>query len=306
MLSILIVSYQSRDMLAKCLDSLSANPPDCAWEIVVADNASTDGSVELLRERYPHIQLIINRDNVGFARAANQACAASKGEQVCFLNSDTEVEPGAMARMSALLSDNSRVGAVGPQMRLLTGTPIFSAFRFPTLTRPLFDLAWVRGMIPTEKRKLVYEGWDFSAVREVDWISGACLMTRRALLDRVGLFDERFFMYFEDVDLCLRIRRAGYSIYYLGDAVVVHRTRGSTAGTLTPTLFLTEQRSRLLFFIKHYGFWGGLVIRACMAAGALWRIAALVFRRSKRRAHNTLAVNLRIVREALFPVGAER
>jgi len=148
--------------------------------------------------------------------------------------------------------------------------------------------------------------WDAAATREVDWVSGACLMVRRQLLERLGAFDPAFFMYFEDVDLCRRLSAAGHAVWYVGDAVVVHHTRGSTLGQLTPGLFLMEQRSRLRYFRKHYGVPGAVFIRAAMGIAALWHLASLPFHRGSARASRGVRVNLDLLREALTPARSPR
>ena len=305
-LSVVIVSYRSRRLLAECLDSLTAHPPGMPWEAVVVDNASDDGSVDLVRTRYPNVRLLANEANVGFGRAANQGVAAASGELLCFLNSDARVTPGALESLAAVLRREPRVGAVGPRTMGGDGRVLSSCFRFPTLARPLLNVRPLSDVLPRAALRLAYEPWDAAATRPVDWVSGACLMVHRDLLDRLGAFDPAFFMYFEDVDLCRRLWAAGRAVWYVGDAVVVHHTRGSTLGVHTPALFLMEQRSRLRYFRKHYGVSGMAVIRAAMGLAALWRLAASPFHRADARASHDVRVNLELLREALVPARSPR
>jgi len=305
-LAVVVVSYRSRQLLGECLDSLIAHPPAMPWEAVVVDNASDDGSADLVRQRYPAVRLLANEANVGFARAANQAAAAVRGDLVCFLNSDARVTPGTLDGLAAMLRLHPDVGAVGPRTTASDGRVIRSCFRFPTLARPLLNVRPLRDVLPKSTLGLAYEPWDAAATRAVDWVSGACLMVRRDVLERLGAFDQGFFMYFEDVDLCRRLWAAGSGVWYVGDAVVVHHTRGSTLGVHTPALFLMEQRSRLRYFRKHYGVPGMVFIRGAMGVAALWHLAALPFHRGTARASQGVRVNLELLREALAPARGPR
>jgi len=305
-LTVVIVSHRSRQLLGECLDSLIAHPPAMPCEIIVVDNASDDGSTDLVRRRYPTVRCFVNEANLGFARAANQGAAAARGDLICFLNSDARVMAGTLDGLAAVLRRNPGVGAVGPRTTGSDGRPIRSCFKFPTLARPLLNVRPLRTVLGTSALALAYEPWTATATREVDWVSGACLMVRRQLLERLGAFDPAFFMYFEDVDLCRRLSAAGHAVWYVGDAVVVHHTRGSTLGQLTPGLFLMEQRSRLRYFRKHYGVPGAVFIRAAMGIAALWHLASLPFHRGSARASRGVRVNLDLLREALTPARSPR
>ncbi len=305
-LAVVIVSYRSRQLLGECLDSLIAHAPAMPCEIIVVDNASGDGSADLVRQRYPAVRLLANEANLGFARAANQGAAAAHADLFCFLNRDARVTASTLDRLAAILRRNPGVGAVGPRTTGSDGRVIRSVFRFPTLARPLLNVRPLRTVLGKATLALAYEPWDAAATREVDWVSGACLMVRRELLERLGAFDSEFFMYFEDVDLCRRLWAAGHAVWYVGDAVVVHHTRGSTLGQHTPGLFLMEQRSRLRYFRKHYGAPGMIFIRAAMGVAALWHLAAVPFHRGSARASRGVRVNLDLLREALTPARSPR
>lgn len=300
MLSIVLVAYESRELLTACLAALAAHPPEEPCETIVVDNASDDGTPAMVRARFSGVQLIENPSNVGFARAANQGAAAAHGDLVCFLNPDAEVTAGALTRLAGVLRAGPAVGAVGPRTVRADGVALRSCFRFPTLVRPLLDLPGLRGLVSPARVRLAYEAWDSAATRDVDWVSGGCLMTSRAVLERVGAFDEAFFMYFEDADFCRRLHRAGLAVRYVGAATVVHHTRGSTGGRLTPKLFEIEQRSRVHYVRKHYGRAAALAVRGAAAAAALARIGALARPRAVRRSER-LRMNLRIVRDAVLP-----
>ena len=305
-LAVVIVSYRARQLLAECLDSLFAHPPAMPWEAVVVDNASDDGSADLVRKRYSAVRLLANDANLGFARAANQGASAARADFVCFLNSDARVMPGTLDRLVAILRQQPGVGAVGPRTTGSDGHVIRSCFKFPTLARPLFNVRPLRTVLGPSTLALAYEPWDPTTTRAVDWVTGACLMVRRDALERLGAFDPEFFMYFEDVDFCRRLWVAGRAVWYVGDAVVVHYTRGSTLGVHTPGLFLMEQRSRLRYFRKHYGVPGMVFIRGAMGLAALWHLAALPFQRGPARASQGVRVNLDLLREALAPARGPR
>jgi len=305
-LAVVIVSYRARQLLAECLDSLFVHPPAMPWEAVVVDNASDDGSADLVRKRYSAVRLLANDANLGFARAANQGASAARADFVCFLNSDARVMPGTLDRLVAILRQQPGVGAVGPRTTGSDGHVIRSCFKFPTLARPLLNVRPLRTVLGPSTLALAYEPWDPTTTRAVDWVSGACLMVRRDALERLGAFDPEFFMYFEDVDLCRRLWAAGRAVWYVGDAAVVHHTRGSTLGVHTPGLFLMEQRSRLRYFRKHYGVPGMVFIRGAMGLAALWHLAALPFQRGSARASQGVRVNLDLLREALAPARGPR
>ena len=251
-LSIAVVSYNARDDLKACLDSIVETTTGDAPEVIVADNASTDESVAMMRERFPGVGVIELGDNVGFSRACNAAWKRTSQPLVLFLNSDTVVPPGALGRMVSLLNARPDVGAIGPLLHNTDGTVQMSHGRMMSLLsemrQKLLDAGYGNGHGPLRR----YVDALHRSERDVDWVSGACLLTRREVLEKIDGFDETFFLYSEDVDLCARIRGLGLRILFTPDVTITHH-RGRSASADRERVFVESQRSRLHFYAKHYG-----------------------------------------------------
>jgi GT2 family glycosyltransferase len=251
-LTIAIVSYNARDELENCLRSILENTDGCKLEIIVTDNASTDGSVALLESAFPSVAIERSSENVGFSRASNCSWRRARGELVLFLNSDTIVPRGAIVTMVAHMKARPEIGALGPRLCNAEGALEMSFGTMLSLAaeawQKLLNAGYRNGAGPLKgfvEARLARE-------RDVDWVSGACLMTRRALLETIGGFDESFFLYSEDVDLCARIRAQGKKIVFTPDVEVTH-LRGRSTSKLPNKAFVESQRSRLHFYAKHYG-----------------------------------------------------
>jgi GT2 family glycosyltransferase len=250
-LSIIIVSWNTRELLAQCLESIYTYPPLGEFEVWVVDNASSHGSAAMVRERFPQVHLIENCENVGFARANNQAIRASTGRYVLLLNSDTIAQPNALARMVAFMGAHPEAGIVGAYILNPDGSPQYCFGKFPTL---ISESAFAWGLnthSPFSARFAPRLGFrdDFVAT---DWVVGAALMVRREVLERVGLLDESYFMYSEEIDLAYRVKQAGWQIFVLGAARVVHVGQQSSKqmpGRMKAQLY----HSKVLYFQKHHG-----------------------------------------------------
>jgi len=245
-LSIIIVSYNARADLERCLDALLASPPATSHEIVVVDNASTDGSADAARRRRVHV--IENQENIGFGRANNVGIRASDGERLLLLNSDTIVPAGAIDRLMGELDRDPHVAVVGP--RLVDGHGR-AELSFGRMIGPLNELRQKRrgrGDVERLTRERQYP----------DWVSGACMLVRRADAEAAGLFDERFFMYTEDVDFCAAIRARGRRILFAPEVEVVHVGGGSAAAAPDAT-YAAYRRSQIAFYEKHHPGWAPLL-----------------------------------------------
>jgi GT2 family glycosyltransferase len=281
-LSIIIVNWNTRDLLATCLDairrSLSSEGADTTLqaEVIVVDNGSTDGTVEMLRRDYPDVRLIENRENVGFARANNQGLAASRGRYLLLLNTDAFLRGPALARLVRFMDEHPEAGIVGPRLYFGDGTLQRSCYAFPTLATEFYGAIGLDRLFPRSRLfgryRLGY--WDMRDVREVDVVMGACLMARREVFEQIGGLDERFFMYSEEVDWCYRARQAGWRIYYVPQAEATHLW-GGTARVLPVQTVVQLYHSRLLFFRKHYGPATTAAYKAVLALACLVRLAAL-------------------------------
>jgi GT2 family glycosyltransferase len=256
-LSIIIVSYNARADLARCLESLHTPPPSVPHEIVVVDNGSTDGSADAVRH-WRDVTVIDNGANLGFARANNVGIRASAGALVLLLNSDTVVPPGAIDRLAALLGRRPDAAIVAP--RLVDGSG-------------RAELSFGPGLGPFNelRQKVLFRGQVHGApvlsglvermtrcAHEPGWVTGACLLVRRADAEAVGLLDERYFMYMEDVDFCTTIRARGRAILFVPDVEVVH-LRGRSAASAPEATRRAYRRSQLMFYEKHHAKWAPLL-----------------------------------------------
>jgi len=253
-LAIVIVSFNARADLERCLSSIDAAPPASPFEIILVDNASTDGSPELVRARWPAVRVLPQARNLGFAAACNVGIRATCAELVLLLNGDTIAPPGALDGLVARLRASPDVAVAGPRLVDEGGIPELS---FGRMIAPLAELrqkalatrlARRAPAAVSRVRRLT------SAERYPDWVSGACLLVRRADAEAAGLLDERFFLYTEDVDFCAAIRRLGRRVLFTPAAEIVHlrgRSRASAAGATERAY----RASQLAFYAKHHPGW---------------------------------------------------
>ena len=245
--SIIIVSFNAREDLVRCLESLHADPPSAPHDVFVVDNGSTDGSVEAARQ-WTGVRVIENDANLGFARATNVGIRASRGADLLLLNSDTSVPAGAVDRLLSELHAHDDVAVVGPRLVDAHGRAELS---FGPMIGPLNELRQqrrARGPVDELTRQRQYP----------DWVSGACLLVRRGDAEAVGLLDERYFMYTEDVDFCAAIRARGRRVLFTPDVQVVHQ-RGRSAATAPGDTRSAYRRSQIAFYEKHHPFWAPLL-----------------------------------------------
>jgi len=259
-LSIIIVSYNARQHLEDCLHSLSATPPSTPHDIIVVDNASPDDSVATVRRRWPDVRVIEQTANVGFAAANNIGIRASRSELILLLNNDTVVPAGAIDALVVRLFARPDVAIAGPRLIDRVGRPELSFGRMISpfnelrqkTTVGLYrrDVGWVSRWIEHETQR----------EQLVDWVSGACLLVRRADAEAVGLLDERYFLYTEDVDFCAAIRAHGRHVLFSPAAHVVH-LGGRSRATIPAASTRAYRRSQIAFYEKHHPAWAP-VLRA--------------------------------------------
>ena len=245
--SAVVVSYNSAADLPDCLRSLRS---EGVAEVVVADNASVDTSVEVVRRLDPEATIVETGANLGFGTAANRGVAVVRGDHVLILNPDTVVEPGTVKALSEALDRDPGLAAVGPRLENVDGSLYPSVRRFPNLTvafgHAFLGLIWPSN--PATRRYRMLD-WDHDQpAAGVDWVSGACVLVRRTAFDMVGGFDEGYFMYVEDVDLCWRLGQAGWRIGYEPAGRVVHSLGGSSR--LVPYRMIAEHHRSLLRFVS--------------------------------------------------------
>jgi GT2 family glycosyltransferase len=254
-LAVIIVSYNVRDELIACLESLVGHTDPYPTEIVVVDNASTDGTLDAVRERWPTVRAIDAGGNLGFARANNIGIRQTQSEFVLLLNPDTLLPPGALPTLVRGLAVHPEAAAAGPRLIDENGFPELS---FGWVIGPFGELRQkvVGALYRRRVRRVVrmVDRWARSAGRR-EWVSGACLIVRRADLESVGLLDERYFMYTEDVDLCVSLRRRGREILFVPQSEILH-LRGRSAGR-NPATERVRRRSQLAYYEKHHPAWVG-------------------------------------------------
>jgi len=258
--SVIIVSWNARDYLVQCLESLDAKACRHPFEIVVVDNASSDGSADCVTERFPHVRLVRNTENSGFARGNNIGVAASKGRYLCFVNSDVKVLPDCITRLVDYCEEHAEVGIVGPRVIGGDGQVQRSCWGTPTIWNMLWRAVAFDTLFP---RCRLFTGfslnhWSQDTVTPVGILSGCFWLVRRQALGKVGLLDENFFMYAEDMDWCKRYWDNGWQVVYFPLAEAIHYGGGSSANA--PLRFYIERhRAALQYWRKHHS----RVVAAC-------------------------------------------
>jgi GT2 family glycosyltransferase len=297
-LSVVIVNWNTRALLAECLASLDAHvPAELDTQVIVVDNASSDGSAALVRDEWPAIELIVNESNVGYQRANNQALCRCSGEQILLINADAVLTAGCLDAMRARLAADTRAGIVGPRLVYADGTwQRWTAGHRLDATAAAVSFLFADRVAP---RRGIWLARDTGEAFQPGWVSSACMLVRRGVLDQIGLMDERFFAYMDDVDLCERAIDAGWHVWYEPAATAVHVMGASSTqqtGTTSPLAlrnlyrYIEVHRGRragaaarmagTLGSIARAGVHSALGVRSGphrAAAGAHWRNARLAF-----------------------------
>ncbi|MGB2988576.1 MAG: glycosyltransferase family 2 protein [Candidatus Zixiibacteriota bacterium] len=253
-LSIIIVNYNVRDLLRKCLKSILSFQKDLSFEVMVIDNNSEDQSTEMIKQEFTGIALLENSRNLGFSAACNQGTKRSRGRFVLLLNPDTEFTPGGITEMVKFMDSHTQAGICGPRMTDSRGKVHYSCRSFPSyLTAISSGQSILNRLFPRNPLSRKYLRKDLNRTERIqtDWVSGSCLLTKREVFERIGLLDTRFFMYVEDVDLCYRAEKAGYSVHCFPNVTVIHHTGGSSRKRRV-LMLVEHHRSMYRFHRKHY------------------------------------------------------
>jgi hypothetical protein len=266
-LTVAIVSYNAKEELAACLESLWASTRLDSFEVIVADNASTDGTVEMLVDRFPRVRIIASPENLGFGRASNLCWHEAKSSLVLFLNSDTVVSDRALDRLVELARERPEAGAIGPRLLYPDGEIQMSFGAMPGIASEVLQKLWNAGYARGKGPLRSAVRRRYTRERTVDWVSAACLLTRRDTLETVSGFDENFFLYSEDIDLCARIRATGARILFTPEVEIVHLLGRSVAKNRDRVVY-ESHRSRLYFYQKHHRSLEVLLLKLYMAAKA--------------------------------------
>jgi GT2 family glycosyltransferase len=252
-LSVVIVTWNCKQYLEEFFESAGELLQSPSTQVIVVDNASTDGSPDFIATRYPRVQVIRKQTNLGFAKANNVGLAAAKGEFICLINPDVKLLPGCFERVMQTMRTQQDIGLLGPQMLGRDGLVHRSTMRFPTVWNCLcqalaLDVSFAGRLF---KGQLMRD-FKHDETREVDVLNGWFWMTRRRALEEVGHLDERFFMYGEDIDFCKRFHDRGWKRVYLADARAVHYGGGSSSNAPV-RFYIEQQRANLQYFRKHHG-----------------------------------------------------
>ena len=284
-LSVIIVSYNTREMTLDCLRVLLPQLKGFTSEIFVVDNASADGSVAAVREAFPQVQCIENPRNAGFGAANNLAMAQAHGEFLLLLNSDAFPKPGAIAHLVSYLRTHPEAAVAGPRLLNADGTLQLSCFKFPTPLRCWMENLWLSAALPRHPKIGDYRLWPHDAERRVDSVIGACMLVRRTAYEQIGGFDERFFMYSEETDWQWRMQKAGWGVAFTPAAEVTHLA-GASGADDKPRISRYFFESLDWYVRKHHGWPGLISVRLAMVIGCglralLW--SAVMLAQPRRR-----------------------
>jgi hypothetical protein len=256
--SIIILNYRSKGLVHQCVKTIKLYGTGCSKEIIVVDNASSDGVGEMLRQRHPDVRFIASAENAGYAAGNNLGIRAASGRYLLIMNPDITVRPGSIDAMVRFMDERRDVGMLGPRLVHPDGTLDESCYRFPTRAVPVYRRTPL-GRLAAGRRELdkyLMADYDRKETREVDWLLGAVLMVRRAAMDRVGPLDERYFLYFEDTDWCRRFWQAGHKVVYFTGAEMVHyHERLSAQGSWFVSPFRRSTRIHIASAIKYFAKW---------------------------------------------------
>lgn len=288
-LSIVIISYNTRRLLEKCLVSIYnfLSQSKFKYEVIVVDNASSDSSQVMVKSKFPQVTLIENKKNLGFAIANNQGIKMAKGEYILLLNSDTEVKENAIEVLVKEAGKDKNIGVVGPKLVNPDGSYQPSVGYFPTIFKIALWMMFIDDIPIISKIIKPYHAERSSFYKkrqDVDWVSGACMLVKARALKKSGLFDEKIFMYGDEVELCFRIKESGYLILYTPEGAILHHKgasgEGKHAGVLEEFKFL------YFFYKKYYPIWQFYLLRFLLYFGALlrWLLFGIILRQ-KRRAY---------------------
>jgi GT2 family glycosyltransferase len=294
-ISVIVVTFNGRDVVRACLSTVGAALAPRGGEVIVVDNGSQDGTPEMIAAEFPAVQLLATGQNLGFAAGNNRGLRLARGGVIVFLNPDTEPAPGSLARLADALDADDTLGIVGPRLTNGDGSLQPSVRGFPNFAASLvvlLKLHRIAGWLPPVAR---YDaaGFDYDRPADVEQLMGACLALPRRVVERLGGFDERFWMWFEEVDLCLRARQAGWRVRYLPDVTVLHRLNQSAV--LLHSVFLQRRYAQSLvrFFEKHHPAWQAGVLRRVSWVG----VAAARGVQFVRRLRDRSGTKYRLARE---------
>jgi hypothetical protein len=280
-LSVILINLNTCEFLRACLASMKARMDDSAFEVILVDNGSTDGSLEMVRDGFPLVRVFPQGKNLGFTKANNIGLRAARGKYLLVLNSDTEIVDNALESLCAFMDEHAEIGVLGPQLLNTDLTVQLSCRRFPSYRTALFHrYSLITKLFPRNRYSQEYLMTDIGhgCTMDVDWVSGAALLTRRETIEEVGLLDEGFFIYAEDVDWCYRMKQAGWRVAYYPDAKILHHI-GRATRKIPYRMTYERHRSMWRFYRKHYSrgivlvdvaTWLGISLRCGLIMARTW------------------------------------
>lgn len=306
-LSIIIVNWNVKDLLRACLHSIDAGRGDLDLEVIVVDSASGDGSAAMLAADFPWVTLIACTENVGFPRGNNLGIAKANGRYILLLNPDTVVVGQALTTLLTYLQTHPDAGIVGAQLLNGDGSVQSSRRRFPTLATAFFESTWLESVAPRRLLDHYYvRDLPDDKIADVDWVTGACMMAPRAVVEAVGGLDEAYFMYSEELDWCRRIKNAGWRIVYLPAAQIIHY-EGKSSEQAVVARHINFQQSKLRYFRKYHSRLAASLLRLFLLLNYFWQLVlegmkgALGHKRPLRR--QRVQAYWAVLRSGLHPAG---
>lgn len=305
--SIITVSWNVCSLLRDCLLSVDRSRAAINLEMIVVDSGSTDGSPEMVAKEFPWVTLITRKENLGFPKGNNLGIKEARGRFILLLNPDTVVLEDALYQMVAYMDQNIAVGGLGAQLLNPDGTIQSSRRRFPTIWTAVFESTWLQGFAPAAVNRAYFvQDLPIDEITDVDWVTGACLMVPRRVIDHVGLLDEAYFMYSEELDWCRRIKEAGWRVVYFPPAKIIHYIGKSSEQAVTAR-HINFQRAKLRYFRKYYGRFIAFILRVFLLLNYIWQLGLealkgiLGHKRPLRR--QRVRAYWQVIRSGLRPAG---
>lgn len=282
-LTIAVINWNTKDYLEKCLDSIYKTGASYPFEVVVVDNLSSDGSQQMVKARYPQTKLIESQVNLGYGKAANRVLSQVDSKYVLLLNSDVEMFPQSIDSMIDFAEKNPKAGVIGPMLLNHDGSLQYSCRNFPSFKSGALHAmtGFLYSNNPATKEYKLAD-WDHEKEREVDWLSGACMLLRKDAVEKVGFFDGNYFMYAEDMDLCYRLKQGGWVTYYNPESKVCHYI-GASSSYQPSRMLIGHHKSIYKFCAKQYKGFTKVVIAVGLTVRAAVLIIANIFRGLKSK-----------------------